>query len=196
MTHAMETGVEQFRLQARVTTDNMDFDFYPTIGEATFRLPLATTEIEELEFTEELELNSVEPIEISPSLEDVSPRPVEVDIPQLEPALPKPGDCQPKEDWVPPLRVRLQSTEDGSLVQINVEQFSMGSDLDQLQQRLLTFVGEAGVEVAVEIDVDYELRCEEFMKAVAACSGYKQDNGKWVPLIRTLLLAPPRHPEE
>lgn len=207
---AAEAGIEQFRLPA-IIRDAGDEPSgpYPHVGEFALATPLARPgDNEELELIENLEMNDsieldVAPATVGPNDMDGLLDPIEA-MPLDELNAPSSGiELTPANAdlkfLLPPLRLRLQASPDGSLVNARIEETSFGADSktwSELRRRLMSIVGEPGSELAeellVEIDADYELRYQHWMEAISACSGYRTESGAWVPLVKRIVLAPPR----
>lgn len=179
MTLAMKNGIHQFRLPANVRLDDRQSDLFIPIGEAEFRPRLAAVSEGDVDGQAE-EFNS-EPL---PEIKDLKPAEIDLPVPG--------GGCAPRQDVsAPPLRLRILSKPDGSLVGMNLENVELGKDFDRLRASLLRLAGDNGKGINVKLDADPELGYEHFMQVVSACLGSRDDKGKWIPLVKDLRLAPP-----
>lgn len=99
-----------------------------------------------------------------------------------------------------PIKVRLRANADGELTDIVVnDSLSFGNDFAKLRGHILSLTGgnapptpDDGPEV--EIDLDYNLRYENVIRAITAVTGQRQgDNIQ--RLVERIKFAPPRKPQ-
>lgn len=98
----------------------------------------------------------------------------------------------PQDIPLPPIRVRLVSTNDGSIGGIRMGEKPLESFAALHEEILLIVGGAAGPgasDVEVELDFDYDLRYEYVIEAVTAISG-RIVNNQIVPLVEKIRLAP------
>ena len=90
------------------------------------------------------------------------------------------------------IRVRLTADAQGDLTGIRMGERPVGS-LQELQNQIRRNSAVTGGAGEVEFDCDYRLRYAHILRAIAAVSGYRADDGKTtVPLIEKVRFAPPR----
>jgi biopolymer transport protein ExbD len=95
-----------------------------------------------------------------------------------------------------PISVRLQARPDGELVGIRMGEREV-ADFDALQAHVIEMVSGAAAEASSEgpevvFDCEYGLKYEYVIAAVTAVTGYVDDEGRIVPLIRNVRFASPR----
>lgn len=101
---------------------------------------------------------------------------------------------------LPPIKVRLIASADGSLGGIRMGEQPMPG-FKQLNEAIAGIVGtSAGPSVEespyeVELDCDYNLRYENVVAAITAVSGQVDKQGHVVKLIEKLKFAPPKKPQ-
>ncbi len=99
-----------------------------------------------------------------------------------------------------PIKLRLRSNADGELVDMIVnDSLSFGNDWTKLRGFILERTGgnappsaEEGPEV--EIDLDYNLRYENVIRAITAVTGQRQGD-EIMRLVERIKFAPPRKPQ-
>lgn len=109
------------------------------------------------------------------------------------------GGAGPSDSANIPIKLRLRSNADGELVDIVVnESLSFGNDWTKLRAFILERTGgnapptpEDGPEV--EIDLDYNLRYENVIRAITAVTGQRQGD-EIKRLVERIKFAPPRKP--
>jgi len=93
---------------------------------------------------------------------------------------------------MPAIRVRLTADKQGELTGIRMDERPVGS-LRELHDRIRRTVRRLGRAGEVEFDCDYRLRYAHVLRAIAAVSGYRADDGKTTePLIEKVKFAPLR----
>jgi len=105
----------------------------------------------------------------------------------------------PKDEQLPPIKVRLTARSNGALAQVRFGARPLGSGreaFDGLRQAVRDMVGdEPGPstldDVEVEFDCDYHLRYEYVIEAITAVSGYV-DEGRVVKIIEKIKFSPRR----
>ena len=106
-------------------------------------------------------------------------------------------------DLTVPFKVRLYADAAGNLRDITVGDVSMGNDVPACFQRLNSNVhswaaggGTYNDDLEVELDADYALHYQYIIKAVSACTGYVDDQGRKKKFLEKIKFAPPRRPGE
>lgn len=115
-----------------------------------------------------------------------------------------PQKAQPDQPKLGDIKVRMIAAADGSLGQLMLGQRQLGSGpdaFDRLNGMILRLIGRPGSplakDVEVEIDADYELDYEYFIKAVSACTGRLDESTtppRIVRYVEKIKFAPPRRP--
>ncbi len=100
-----------------------------------------------------------------------------------------------------PFKVRLLADAAGNLRDIQVGENSLGNDVPACFQRLNNTVrswattgGTYSDDLEVEIDLDYALHYRYIIKAVSACTGYVDEQGRKRKFLEKIKFAPPRRP--
>jgi len=113
-----------------------------------------------------------------------------------------PAPAQSDELNLPDIKVRLIAQSDGSLGQLLLGERKLGigpAAFERLNREIRGIVGGSGEpitkDIEVEIDADYHLNYEHFIRAISACTGSLQ-NGKLVRYVEKIKYAPPRRPPE
>jgi biopolymer transport protein ExbD len=113
----------------------------------------------------------------------------------------------PEDPLLPPIKVRLQANEDGSLAQIVFGSHRLGSGkdaFDRLNMKILQAIGRPGTPLAqkqeVEIDADYNLDYQYSLRAMSACTGRMELDAKTgkpgvVRYVENIKFTPPKRPE-
>ena len=97
---------------------------------------------------------------------------------------------------VPPVRVKLSASPDGTLAGITMNGNPV-ADFNELQKKLVSLVGNArgpdslADKTEVEFDCDYALKYANVVRAITAVSGTVQD-GQIVELIKKIKFTPPK----
>jgi biopolymer transport protein ExbD len=115
-------------------------------------------------------------------------------------AAPRAG--QPDPNQVPPIKVRLRSTADGSCNGIFLNPNDDGSGgtpfgnngWKQLRAHIASLVGTGSQAASAEvtIDADYNLDYENVIKCITAVSGEKSPDGHITKMVEKIKFAPPR----
>ncbi|HBH52397.1 MAG TPA: biopolymer transporter ExbD [Planctomycetaceae bacterium] len=101
---------------------------------------------------------------------------------------------------LPPIKVRLEARQDGTLRNISIGQRSLGDGpraFALLNQEVLNLVGRPGAafskEIEVELDADYELHYQDVVSAMSACTGkVDEKTGNPVRFVEKIKFSPPR----
>ena len=100
-------------------------------------------------------------------------------------------------DMIPPIKLRLVATDDGSCGDVIMNDRSFGADgFAALHQEVAALVrdGSLTAEAEVELNCDYNLRYENVIKAITAVSGQRQPNGDILKMIEKIKFSPPKQP--
>ena len=109
-----------------------------------------------------------------------------------------PSEGLPDDSQLPPIKVTLRATDNGSLAAIQMGQRTLRG-FGELHNEIREIVGEdaepGSLEDSpeIELDCDYQLRFEHVMKAITAVSGYVDpDTRGIVKIIDKIKFSPPR----
>ena len=100
-------------------------------------------------------------------------------------------------DQIPPIKLRLVATSDGSCGDVIMNDRSFGADgFGALHQEVAALVrdGSLTAEAEVELNCDYNLKYENVIRAITAVSGQRQPNGDILKMIEKIKFAPPKPP--
>lgn len=111
------------------------------------------------------------------------------------------NEAAPEDPLPTEIRIRLVAGEDGSLVQLKLGMRELGrgpeafARLNREMDRLARF---ATVESPLEVEIaaDYQLDYEHIVKAIGACSGRRDKQGKLIRYHVRIKFAPPAAPKE
>ncbi|HUE70831.1 MAG TPA: biopolymer transporter ExbD [Pirellulaceae bacterium] len=101
------------------------------------------------------------------------------------------------DEQMPPIKLRLVATNDGSCGDIIMNDRSFGADgWKALHQEVASLVqdGSLTAEAEVELNCDYNLKYENVIRAITAVSGQRQPNGDIIKMIEKIKFAPPKPP--
>ncbi|MBS0207259.1 MAG: hypothetical protein JSS49_30650 [Planctomycetes bacterium] len=111
----------------------------------------------------------------------------------------------PKQENVllPDIPVRLQSDDDGNLIQLTIVNRELGNDdaaFEQLNNQILKIIGRPGnpitEDIRVKMDVDFECHYSFVQKAVSNCMGRVDDkSGRMTRYIEHIDFTPPGNPK-
>lgn len=102
-------------------------------------------------------------------------------------------------DQMPPIKLRLVATDDGSCGDIIMNDRSFGAGEESfkaLHQEVASLVldGSLTADAEVELNCDYNLKYENVIRAITAVSGQRQPNGDVIKMIEKIKFAPPKPP--
>lgn len=108
----------------------------------------------------------------------------------------------PDDNQVPPIKIRLRATTDGSCAAIVMNANDDGTGgipfgsngWTELRQHVAATVGDGSQAASAEvtIDADYNLDYENVIKCITAVSGERSPDGHITKLIEKIKFAPPR----
>jgi len=104
---------------------------------------------------------------------------------------------------VPPIKVRLIANPDGSLASLQLGRRNLGTGeraFAMLNSEVLNIIGRPGnpitKDIEVELDADYELRYQDIVQAISACTGRVDPATKQVVrYVEKIKFASPRAPK-
>ncbi len=102
-----------------------------------------------------------------------------------------PAEGPPDPDILPPIKLRLISSPDGSLSEVRMNERSLprgaGEPWRTLRNEIVSMTkpgGEGGEEVEVEIDADYLLHSHNILETITAVPGQRGADGPVTPLVQ------------
>ena len=106
----------------------------------------------------------------------------------------------PDDEPLPPMTIVLKADRTGRLVDIRINDRSIGTNFQALRNHVITIIGDPrgpdsrAKSAEVEIDFDNHLRYEYLIEAFTAISGMidPEDPKKIIKLIEKINLAPPK----
>ncbi len=107
-----------------------------------------------------------------------------------------PSEGLPDDTQLPPIKITLKATNDGSLAAIQMGQRTLRS-FDELHNEIRQVVGESTTPGSleespeIELDCDYQLKFDLAMRAITAVSGYTDADGGIVKIIEKIKFTPP-----
>ena len=111
------------------------------------------------------------------------------------------GFSPPRKVILPDIKVRLQSSPDGSLRMLSLGQRQLGNDraaFQRLNSEILAIIGKPGnpltKDIEAEIDADYNLDFQYVISAVSACTGRLGKQGQIVRYVEKIKFTPPKRP--
>lgn len=106
--------------------------------------------------------------------------------------MPAPADGPPEVvDIMPPVRVKLQAAENGQLSSIQMGNRAVAS-IDALRAEVQQMLTADTTELEVELDCDQHLHYRHVVEAITAVTGYRNENGEVVDLVKKVRFTPPR----
>ncbi len=114
--------------------------------------------------------------------------------------LPPPGAGTPKSEVLPEIKVRLVARPDGGLASLKLGERQLGNgpgSFQVLNKEILKLIGRENSarskEIEVEIDADYHLNFDFVVKAIGACTGRLDADGKTIiRYVEKIKFAPPK----
>ena len=101
----------------------------------------------------------------------------------------------------PDIKVKLVADPNGRLAQVRLGQRNLGAGPDvfrRLNSEILKIIGYPGnpltKDMEVEIDADYGLHYQYTIKAISACTGRLDDQGRIIRYVEKIKFAPPKPP--